>query len=355
MRKFIEKETLRTLQKFIGGGYFLLILLIACSGKSENDNSTPTGPTKTPKDGVMSVRGTAAGGAFEYTCYAPLKSKPVNVRYYLPSSGDLKQMPILFAFHGAERSADTQIKAWKPLAEKHGFILVAPEFTKEQGYTENDYQFGGLFADKNNTELRPEKEWTFALIEALFDYVKKETDNTSAQYAMFGHSAGGQFVNRFMAAMPAARVSRAVAANPSSWVFPRTDGIAGTDGLNYGWPYSFKNTPFADAKSLRQFYGRQLVVQIGTADNFNDGSMATDPASMAQGEHRYARAHNFYDLCAQRAAAEGVTLRIRVAEVEGVGHGTFGMVYGKAGVTSNNAETQVNSLGENSAYRLLFE
>lgn len=303
----------------------------------------------------MSVRGTETGGTFEYDRYAPLKTKPVTVRYYLPSSGDLKRMPVLFALHGAERSAATQIKAWKPLAETYGFIVVAPEFTKERGYTENDYQFGGLLAQKNDTKLRPEKEWTFALIEALFDYVKRETDNTSARYALFGHSAGGQFVNRFMAAMPAARVSRAVAANPSSWAFPQAEGIEGTDGKNYGWPYSFKNTPFADAEALRRFYGRPLVVQIGTADNFDDGSMATDPASMAQGPHRYARARNFYDLCARQAAAEGVTLRIRIAEVEGAGHGTYGMVYGKAGVTGDNAARHVGDLGENSAYRLLFE
>lgn len=355
MRAFTNTRCHNLCQSCRTGWLFLFVILMACCGKSEGEGSTPAGPTKTPKDGVMTVRGTTAGGAFEYTRYAPLKSKPVNVRYYLPSSGDLKQMPILFAMHGAERSADTQIKAWRPLAEKYGFILIAPEFTKENGYTENDYQFGGLLDEKNSEKLRPEKEWTFALIEALFDYVKKETDNTAARYALFGHSAGGQFVNRFMAAMPAARVSRAVAANPSSWVFPQAEGIAGTDGMNYGWPYSFKNTPFADAKSLRQFYGRQLVVQIGTADNFNDGSMATDAASMAQGPHRYARAHNFYDLCARQAADEGVTLRIRLAEVEGVGHGSYGMVYGKAGVTSTNADKQVDKLGENSAYRLLFE
>ena len=47
---------------------------------------------------------------------------------------------------------------------------------------------------------------------ASFVTVKAATGNRSERYHLYGHSAGAQFVHRFLYFMPDARVAKAVAA-----------------------------------------------------------------------------------------------------------------------------------------------
>ncbi|WP_418982988.1 PHB depolymerase family esterase [Alistipes sp.] len=326
-----------------------LLLLAACSAADADDPAAVPQPGIAPKDGVFARRGE---GSFVFTGYAPLKEKPVSLFYYIPTRGEVERMPVLFSMHGAERDATIQRDAWKYLAEAYGFVVLAPQYDKAL-YSENDYQFGGVFSAAGSGELNDPSRWTYRTVEALFDYFKNETGNTSATYSMFGHSAGGQFVHRFLLAMPGARVGRAVAANPGAWTFPYADGIAGADGKRYGWPCSVAATPFADAEHLSAFFTRELYVQLGTADtDENDASLPRDIPSQAQGPHRYARGRNFFAACRSAAKEAGLPLHFRLAEVEGVGHSTLRMVYGKP-VVSNPSDTE--NRGANSAYHLLFE
>ena len=349
----------------LGHCAWLLILALAslccsCSADSSflndyDDEFVPSVRPKPEKDGMFAKRGTQA--KFVYTKYEPLANKPVTVNYYIPKNGTVAEMPVLFAMHGAERTATAQLSAWTNLAETYKFILIAPEFFKPEdvvdgdGYTENDYQFGGVFESKTSTTVRPEKQWTYQLIEEIFDYLKAETDNTSETYNMFGHSAGGQFVHRFLWAMPKARVNRAVAANPGSLTFPLKDGLKGTDNKIYGWPYSIYKSPFADDEHMKSFFSRQLFIQTGTADiDTTDSSFPKDAASMGQGDTRHERAHKFYDACVEQAKAMGITLKVKVADVEGAGHSTPQMVYGLPSPNTAKPETR----GANNAYDLIF-
>lgn len=329
---------------------FLTVLLAAsCSGKDQGEPVNPPPPGIVPKDGVFEQRGE---GSFVYTGYEPLKDKPITLYYYIPSGGEVERMPVLFSMHGAERDGTIQRNAWKYFAEKYGFVVLAPEYSKTY-YTENDYQFGSVCRSSGSGVLNEESQWTYQTVEALFDYFKSETGNTSATYHLFGHSAGGQFVHRFLLAMPGARVERAVAANPGSWTFPCVEGITGTDGKTYGWPYAVAATLFADAAHLTAFFARKMYVQIGTADtDENDSSLPKDAPSMAQGPHRYARGRNFFAACTTVAGESDMPLRFVLSEVEGVGHSTLRMVYGKSSVT-NPADTEAR--GKNSAFNLLFE
>ena len=96
-----------------------------------------------------------------------------------------------------------------------------------------------------------------------------------------------------------------------------------------------------------------MYVQVGTADtDENDSSLPKDAPSMAQGPHRYARGRNFFAACTTVAGESGLPLHFVLSEVDGVGHSTLRMVYGKASVT-NPADTEAR--GKNSAFNLLFE
>ena len=42
-------------------------------------------------------------GKFTYKDYPPFANRPVDVHYYIPASGDVRHMPIVFVFEGADR------------------------------------------------------------------------------------------------------------------------------------------------------------------------------------------------------------------------------------------------------------
>ena len=42
-------------------------------------------------------------GKFTYKDYPPFADRPVDVHYYIPASGDVRRMPIVFVFEGADR------------------------------------------------------------------------------------------------------------------------------------------------------------------------------------------------------------------------------------------------------------
>ncbi len=290
-------------------------------------------------------------GSFEYNGYAPLKDKPVTVFYYTPSTGDMTKMPVLFSFHGAERSGKIQLNAWKYFAEQYGFIVIAPEFSKTY-FSENDYQFGGIFTSKDFKTVNKEEKWTGKIVESLFDYFKADTKSTASTYNMFGHSAGAQFVHRYLMAMPNARVSKAVAANAGSWTFPYPEGIVGADGEAYGWPMSVMGTPFTNQSTLSNFYGKKLFIQLGQLDtDVNDPNLPKNAAATAQGPYRLERGRFFYDECKKLASKAGVKFGFEKAEVADAGHSTLRMVYGRAVPDRKD----ISNTGENCAFDLLFK
>lgn len=50
-------------------------------------------------------------GKFTYKDYPPFADRPVDVHYYIPASGDVRRMPIVFVFEGADRGFTYLLKA----------------------------------------------------------------------------------------------------------------------------------------------------------------------------------------------------------------------------------------------------
>ncbi len=304
-------------------------------------------PSKIPKDGVFLKRGE---GDFTYKGYKPLADKPITVYYYIPSTGNIETMPVLFSMHGAERDGTIQRNAWKYLAEANGIVVIAPQYAKGY-YSENEYQFGGVFTNTSFTTANPKEKWTYQTIEALFDYFKKETDNKAESYSMFGHSAGGQFVHRFLLAIPDARVDKAVAANPGGWTFPYLDGIVGTDNKIYGWPNAVLGSPMSDESHLKKYFSKKLYIQLGQLDtDENDVSLPRDAPAKAQGRHRLDRGRFFYEESLRIAGELRTPIAFQKAEVEEGTHSSLRMIYGR--VVSNSSD--ISNLGPSAAFKLLF-
>ncbi len=294
-------------------------------------------------------------GKFVFTEYAPLKNKPITVYYYIPKTGDVKNMRVLFSMHGAERSGKGQINQWRHFAEHDGFVVIAPEYSAKI-YGGWAYQFGGVV---RKGKVQPREKWTYSSIEAIFDHFKQITGSTAQKYDMFGFSAGGQFTHRFTLAMPDARLNIAVAGNPASWTFPLIDGYPSKyeKGKTYGWGYSVKGTPMANEETIKKFLSHKLYIMIGKLDTMTVGKyVPKTKAALSQGKHRLARARNFYKTCKQLAKKNKWEFNWEKIEVPKVGHSCRSTVYG-AWTEDYNGKRRfdINNYAEKSAYYLIFK
>ena len=314
-----------------------------------------------PKAGNPFKRG---AGSFEYTDYEPMHEHPVIVFYYIPTRGNIKKMRVLISMHGAERNGLVQRGVWRDLAEEYGFIVLAPQFTHQNGYQENEYQFGGVSKSPRRFILKPQEKWTYSIIEALFDYFKECTGSEAKTYDMFGHSAGGQFVHRYLAVMPTARVGRAVAANPGNYVYPDNHGLFSETGEAADiqtWPYTVKDTPFASDEYLRAWFQRNLVILIGTQDTepLKSSVLPTDPMRI-QGLTRYERAWKFFNRSRDIARKKNMEFNWIIMEVPGAGHSSGQMVFGQERVRSqiingNERVYNLRDLTNKVAFSIIFE
>uniref|UniRef100_UPI004057CBB6 hypothetical protein n=1 Tax=Alistipes sp. TaxID=1872444 RepID=UPI004057CBB6 len=286
-------------------------------------------------------------GSFVYTEYAPFKEKPITVYYYIPSHGDIKSMRVLFSMHDANRRGKTARAMWRNFAERDGFIVLAPEYSKKIYRGLGPYQHGNVM---RGNKVRPQEEWVYSTIEAIFDHFKKHTGSTAEVYDMHGHSAGGQFTHRFVMAMPNARLNIAVASNPGSVALPLVDGLRNkeTDKV-YNWPFSVKSSPMATNEYLEKAFARRLYVHIGKLDTANSGG----GISKLQGEHRLARGRNFYKTAKRVARKNHWDFNWEKVEVKNVGHSGWGMVYGlKHNKISEYSEDEYL---KTSAYYLIYK
>ena len=244
-------------------------------------------------------------GQFVFTGW---QGPPLPVWYQLPDSAG-PDTPVVVVMHGVNRDADRYRDEWAPLARQYGFILMVPEFSRADFPGSLGYNTG-YFAAADGTP-RPRALWSFAAIEPLFDDVRARFGTRAARYTLYGHSAGAQFVHRFVMFMPEARIEQAIAANAGWYTMP--------DAAT-GFPYGLGGAPVPPG-ALAAALGQPLTVLLGTADTDTaDPDLRTTPEANRQGPHRFARGQSFF--AAGRAAAEraGVPFGWRMEFVPGVGH-----------------------------------
>lgn len=315
-------------------------------------------------------------GSIEFTHYKPFKKQPINLLYYIPTKGNVRNMQVIISMPGSQRVGKTQIDAWEPLAEKHGFVVLVPEMMQNKGYRKNSYRFGFVSRSLKNGEfkLRPRQKWTFQLIEEIFDYYVSETNSKVKQYDLFGQSAGAQFVERFVMTMHDARYRRAIASNAGQYTYPDPSGLHHPDGTlcdHPGWPHSVSDTPFANKEHLRKVFKRDFVIHIGTKDRQDllvrdkltdtiGGTKFKYNFFHIMGATRYDRAHHFYNYSKRIAEELGLEFNWRLVENIGVGHGATGAIYGRANVPKITKKDgtmtyDINAATDHSVFHLLID
>jgi poly(3-hydroxybutyrate) depolymerase len=260
--------------------------------------------------------------------------------WYIRPAGVAADAPILFVVHGRSRDADRYIADWVDLANENGFVVVVPEFTNE-AFPRTTFNHGG-FADDEGRPL-PRERWSYSTIEPIFDAIVGREGLTTGRYVLFGHSAGAQFVHRFVLTGGGSRLDRAFSANAGSYAMT-TEQVA--------WPFGVGGIPM-DGWNAEQAYAQPMVVLLGTADNDPDyPSLPREPQAMAQGAHRLERGQRFYRIARADSAARHASFNWQCGLVPGVGHDNSGMApYAMALITgrlqlANGADCRQLSLDE---------
>jgi len=216
---------------------------------------------------------------------------------------------IVVVMHGVNRDADRYRDEWRPLADQHGFLLIVPEFSTAKFPGDAWYNFGGM-VDASGVP-RPREGWGFGVLDRMFAEVRAATGATRLTYSLYGHSAGAQFVHRYLLFAPSPAVDMAVAANAGWYTMPV---------LEESFPYGLKDGPATEA-DVRVFLARPLVLQLGEADtNPNHSSLRRTPEADRQGLHRFARGMNYMAVARREATRYGILLAWKVVTVPGVGH-----------------------------------
>ncbi len=234
---------------------------------------------------------------------------PISVRMYAPAARD-DDAPVAIVMHGASRDAPRYFADWKRQAEVLGFILAVPYLPQENFPGSAIYNLGHVF-DVDSGEMRLQDEWLFAILEPLFDGIVERTGSKREAYTLYGHSAGSQFVHRFMYYVPHARVDRFIAANAGWYTLPDFD---------VRYPYGLLDSGL-DESDLERIFAAPLTLLLGTGDvDTNADKLRKTPEAEEQGSNRLERGHNMYRVARSEAARRGLDFNWRLATVEGAEH-----------------------------------
>jgi len=204
--------------------------------------------------------------------------------------------PGVIVMHGASRDLERYFEDWQKAGESSGFVVAVPYFSKELFPTSDHYNLGSVF-DSDTGKMRPREEWAFAAIEPLFDAVVERLAGEQMDYTLYGHSAGSQFVHRFLYYVPEARVKRAIAANAGWYTMP---------DFGIDFPYGLQASGVTD-DALAATLARDVVILLGDADTkTNEENLRQSPEAELQGAHRFERGHTFYRVAEARANVLGV-------------------------------------------------
>ena len=141
--------------------------------------------------------------------------------------------------------------------------------------------------------------------------MKKSLGSKVEKYDVFGHSAGAQFVHRYLIYKPQARVGKAVSAS-SGWYTMLDNAIT--------FPYGLKASP-AEAKNLSNLFAQKLFIIVGEKDtDENSFGLRHNDIVDKQGLHRFDRAQYFYTNSQAYALADSTLFNWQYLTLPNVGH-----------------------------------
>jgi len=127
----------------------------------------------------------------------------------------------VFSEGTAERAASACLKTWTRFAESERVILVAPAFDNENYAASRAGALGGY------RSLVGRHVGADEFLHEIINVYKQSNPKYDGRFILFGHSAGGQFANRYVVRYPE-RIIAALISSPAWFAFPDPD---------QRWPY----------------------------------------------------------------------------------------------------------------------
>ncbi len=235
---------------------------------------------------------------------------PITVWTYAPENGALGDLPVVVVMHGVNRDGDRYRDEWIASAREHGLIVLAPMFTRDEFPGAAGYNLGNMFDAETDAAI-DESLWSFSAIDALFEDAVARIGGTQTSYALYGHSAGAQFVHRYLYFKPETRAGMFLVANAGWYTMPVFDEA---------FPYGLQGSGLNPA-GLNHAFEAEVAVLLGDKDiDATDPNLRRTPEAMAQGPHRFARGQTFFETAKARAREEGVAFGWRQVTVPGAHH-----------------------------------
>ena len=299
---------------------FVLIffqIIISCSSENESDiiESNLTQNIEVLNEVQDNSINPNSTGVFTFNPTGALSNKTINVFYHIPQ-GDLTNFPILFSFHGGSRNADEYRNDWIEMANKNSFMVFAPEFNSDNFTSGDMYILDNIFQDGDNTSidtLNSPDIWTFSIIDQLFDFIKNEVGSNQTTYNAWGHSAGAQFLHRFVLYLPESKLNIAVCSNAGWYTVPESDVV---------FPYGLLESQLSTTNLISAF-SKTLYIHLGDSDtNQNSSSLRHNIiVDEQQGLNRLVRGRYFFETSKLKAELLNANFNwIKTPEVSGVGH-----------------------------------
>jgi pimeloyl-ACP methyl ester carboxylesterase len=211
--------------------------------------------------------------------------------------------PVLVAVHGISRNAREQARAFAPLAERYGVIVVAPLFSASRFPR---YQQLGLARDA----IYPRPDWA---LDQILREVGDLTGARSERVHLFGYSGGGQFAHRYAMAYPE-KVLTVMLGAPGWYTFP-----------DNGEPYP-RGTLRQTTSGLLHFRCARylevpMFVLVGERDDVRDAALKRSrKIDEQQGLTRLERGRRWIQAMQEAAAARGLRTSYRLSVLAECGH-----------------------------------
>lgn len=226
---------------------------------------------------------------------------------------------ILVIAHGMlstnEVAADVALKylyRWIKYAEEHRLLIIAPIFD-----TSRFGNLGGGYGGYRNLFGKFVSADQF--INDVVDHYSETTNSKQRRFYLYGHSAGGQFVNRYVVTHPD-RIIKAVVSAAGRYTYP-THSIP--------WPYGAgnfnRNVKWEDGSTTSHSITKSLIryARAASKTSIVIGSKDTKPQPARpahKGKTRIALAKSWAKEMNRNAKKHGLAGNVKVYIIDGIGH-----------------------------------
>ena len=266
------------------------------------------GPTLAADSAIIAT----GAGQFIYSIREGAAERSIKIWTYRPKALAAENL-VLFVMHGVGREGERYRNEWRSYAEHARALLLVPEFSTASFPGRRNYSAPQPADAVDNDGATPA---AFAAIGQIFDSVVKANKLTASDFRLYGHSAGAQFVHRFILSVPDARAKVAVAANAGWYMMPE---------FETNFPYGLKGSGVS-AESLQRALGRKLIVLLGEKDTDpNHPQLNRSAQAMRQGANRLERGQTFFYSAERQAETLHMPFNWELHTVPNVAHSNAGM------------------------------